>query len=84
MIGEAVRGGDSPESNRLRQADGGTRLGRSGDADAARLQLDRDLKMAISEYAPGSEIVAAKALWRSEGLRVQPGREWPKRVLAVC
>ena len=59
-------------------------LGRSGDADAARLQLDRDLKMAISEYAPGSEIVAAKALWRSEGLRVQPGREWPKRVLAVC
>ena len=59
-------------------------LARTGDADAAKLQLDRDLKVAISEYAPGAEIVAAKALWRSTGLRVQSGREWPSRAFGVC
>jgi ATP-dependent helicase YprA (DUF1998 family) len=59
-------------------------LARTGDADAARLQLDRDLKMAIADYAPGAEVVAAKALWRSTGLRVQSGRDWPKRAFGVC
>ncbi len=30
------------------------------------LRLERDLRLAISEYAPGSEIVADKKIWRSQ------------------
>ena len=35
----------------------------------AHLRLQRDLRVAIKEYAPGSEVVADKRLWRSEGLQ---------------
>jgi ATP-dependent helicase YprA (DUF1998 family) len=59
-------------------------LGRTGDENANKLELDRDLAIAITEYAPGSEIVAAKTLWRSDGLRVQPGLAWPRREWAAC
>lgn len=59
-------------------------LPRTGDADAPNLQLDRDLKVAIAEYAPGAQIVAAKTLWRSAGLKVQSGRDWPSRAFGVC
>jgi superfamily II DNA or RNA helicase len=34
--------------------------------DSDHLRLERDLKQAIREYAPGSEIVADKRIWRSE------------------
>ncbi len=34
--------------------------------DNAHLRLERDLRQAIKEYAPGSEIVADKRIWRSE------------------
>ncbi|QPC80936.1 DEAD/DEAH box helicase [Phototrophicus methaneseepsis] len=33
------------------------------------LRLQRDLKLAIREYAPGSEIVADKRIWRSDGVQ---------------
>lgn len=36
---------------------------------ANRVSLDRDLKLAIGEYAPGSEIVANGQMWRSAGLK---------------
>lgn len=36
---------------------------------ASRVSLDRDLKLAISEYAPGSEIVANGQMWRSAGVK---------------
>lgn len=32
------------------------------------LRLQRDLRQAIREYAPGSEVVADKRIWRSDGL----------------
>ncbi len=35
----------------------------------AHLRLQRDLSYAIREYAPGSEVVADKRLWKSAGLR---------------
>jgi hypothetical protein len=38
------------------------------------LKLERDLKIALSEYAPGSEIVAKGLLWKSEGLRLPPNK----------
>lgn len=36
---------------------------------ASRVSLSRDLKLAISEYAPGSEVVANGHMWKSIGLK---------------
>ena len=49
-------------------------LWRDGDRDAGALDLNRDLRWGITEYAPGSKVVAKKAIWESEGLRAPPGR----------
>ncbi|HEY8515417.1 MAG TPA: DEAD/DEAH box helicase [Candidatus Binatia bacterium] len=38
------------------------------------LDLTRDLALAIAEYAPGAEVVAAGHVWRSAGLKVLPER----------
>jgi hypothetical protein len=59
-------------------------LTRSGDRLARDLELDRDLRIAIAEYAPGSEVVAAKRVWRSRGLKRRPGYGWPEQQWAVC
>jgi len=50
---------------------------RSGDKEAARVDLNRDLRMAIAEYAPGAKVVADKHLWEPLGLRIPPGRRPP-------
>lgn len=55
-----------------------------GDPEATRVQLERDLKMAISEYAPGGRVVAGKWIWESTGLRILPGRQLPEYRWAVC
>ena len=52
--------------------------------DAKKLDLQRDLKIAISEYAPESEIVAGGRLWVSRGLKKIPKREWIKWKLRLC
>lgn len=59
-------------------------LAGSGDAAASRLDLSRDLSLAISEYAPGSEIVAAKAVWASTGLQARNGQQWPTYEWTEC
>jgi hypothetical protein len=59
-------------------------LTRTGVDEAAGIKLDRDLRLAISEYAPGSEVVAAKMVWRSIGLKRHPERDWRTRDWAVC
>ena len=59
-------------------------LSRSGDARAAKLDLSRDLTMAIADYAPGARTVAGKALWESRGLRVRQDQRWPTYGWAVC
>lgn len=59
-------------------------LGRTGDAQAAKLDLTRDLSLAIAEYAPGGQVVAGKALWQSVGLAKRRDREWPKYEWAIC
>ncbi|MBI3958970.1 MAG: DEAD/DEAH box helicase [Chloroflexi bacterium] len=51
---------------------------------ASSISLDRDLRIAISEFAPGGEVVAAKRIWRSVGLRKLPDREWPPYEYAIC
>jgi Lhr-like helicase len=48
------------------------------------LKLERDLKIALSEYAPGSEIVAKGLVWKSEGLRLPPNRALPQKYYARC
>lgn len=51
---------------------------------AERLELSRDLRIAIAEYAPGSEIVAGGRSWRSYGLKRVPGYEWETFNYAIC
>jgi hypothetical protein len=48
-------------------------LSKGGIANAARLDLDRDLTQAIVDYAPGSQIVADKRIWESEGVKIPNG-----------
>ena len=50
----------------------------------ARLELNRDLSVAIHEYAPGSEVIAGGVLWRSGGIYRLPGRELIARSYTVC
>jgi ATP-dependent helicase YprA (DUF1998 family) len=50
----------------------------------ARLELNRDLSVAIHEYAPGSELIAGGVLWRSAGIYRLPGRELITRSYTVC
>ena len=50
----------------------------------ARLELNRDLSVAIHEYAPGAELIAGGVLWRSGGIYRLPGRELITRSYTVC
>jgi ATP-dependent helicase YprA (DUF1998 family) len=52
--------------------------------EASKVQLERDLRIAIAEYAPGAEIVAAKRIWTGGGLYKQPKRDWPVYHYAIC
>lgn len=51
---------------------------------AKKIQLERDLRIAISEFAPGSQIVAKGYIWESAGLRVVRDRTWPIYWYAIC
>lgn len=51
---------------------------------ANEIELDRDLKQAISEFAPGGQVVAAGKIWQSMGLKRLPGRSWVFYGYAVC
>ena len=44
---------------------------------AKNIQLERDLRIAISEFAPGSQVVANGYIWQSAGLKVVRNRTWP-------
>lgn len=49
-----------------------------------RLSLSRGMRQAIREYAPGSEIVAGKTLWRSVGIQKPKGQELRVRRYGKC
>ena len=57
---------------------------------ARRLELNRDLRIALSEYAPSSEVVAGGKLWKSRYIRRSPrmrsgsGWEWESFRYAIC
>jgi ATP-dependent helicase YprA (DUF1998 family) len=52
--------------------------------EAQRLELQRDRKIAIAEYAPGCQVVAGGYLWTSHALKVLKGRAWERFRYAVC
>ena len=52
--------------------------------EASKVQLERDLRIAIAEYAPGAEVVAAKRIWTGGGLYKQPKRDWPIYHYVIC
>lgn len=52
--------------------------------EAKRLELNRDLRIALSEYAPSSQIVAGGMLWTSRYLKRLSQREWRKYRYAIC
>jgi Domain of unknown function (DUF1998)/Helicase conserved C-terminal domain len=62
----------------------GLRTEHVADGVARQLDLTRDLRIAIGEYAPGSQIVAGKKVWISGGLHKLPGKELPRHPYAVC
>ena len=45
-------------------------------AQANTVELQRDLSLAIAEFAPQSEVVANKAVWESIALKRLRGKEW--------
>jgi hypothetical protein len=52
--------------------------------EARKLELQRDLRLAISDYAPESQVVANGRVWTSYALKRPPKREWRKFKYAVC
>ncbi|MDL1944298.1 DUF1998 domain-containing protein, partial [Chloroflexi bacterium CFX2] len=52
--------------------------------EARDIELDRDLKVAISEFAPGGQVVAAKQIWYSRAIRKMPNRLWTPYAYAIC
>lgn len=55
-----------------------------GQKNTQRIKLERDLKIAISEYAPGSQVIANKYLWESKGLRVLKNKALPEYIYLEC
>ncbi|MCY3019561.1 MAG: DUF1998 domain-containing protein, partial [Planctomycetota bacterium] len=51
---------------------------------ARRLTLERDLRIAIAEYAPDGQVVAGGYLWTSRAIKRVPKLEWPRYHYAVC
>ncbi len=52
--------------------------------EASEVSLQRDLSIAISEFAPTSKLVANKKEWVSYGLKKVAEKEWDRRGYAHC
>lgn len=52
--------------------------------EAFEVLLQRDLSIAISEFAPTSKLVANKKEWTSYGLKRVVGKEWPRKLYKRC
>ncbi len=57
---------------------------RTSNAESNTVSLQRDLSIAISEFAPSSELVANKKIWKSYGLKKVVGKEWERYWYARC
>ena len=56
----------------------------SNEGAASNLRLQRDLRIAVSEFAPSSPVIANGYVWKSTGLRAVPERAWERYRYAVC
>ena len=57
----------------------------SGDnEEAKKIDLSRDLKMAISEFAPPAQIVANGKIWKSYAINTVPNKSWPAYIYHEC
>ena len=54
------------------------------DEEAKKIDLSRDLKMAISEFAPPAKIVANGKVWESYAINTIPDKGWPAYVYHEC
>ena len=52
--------------------------------EAFEVLLQRDLSIAISEFAPTSKLVANKKVWTSYGLKRVAEKEWPRKSYKRC
>jgi ATP-dependent helicase YprA (DUF1998 family) len=48
------------------------------------IKLERDLRLAIAEFAPGSKVIANNFIWESSGLKIVRDRAWPIYHYAIC
>lgn len=55
-----------------------------GHTAATHLDLSRDLRIGITDYAPGSRVVADKKLWEPVGFRIPAGKALIDYVWATC
>ena len=61
-----------------------SRKGRANAPWAQDLELDRDARIGIVEYAPGAEVVARGRVWTSRGVGFYPKHFMPERYYKVC
>ncbi len=55
------------------------------DKRSRELHLERDLRQAIVEYAPGADVVADKRIWHSGGIEIRKTpRDWFYRICSRC
>ncbi|MEW6244892.1 MAG: helicase-related protein [Bacillota bacterium] len=57
---------------------------RKSDDESAGVVLQRDLSIAISEFAPTSEVIANKRVWKSHGLKKVAGYAWERVCYSRC
>lgn len=56
----------------------------AADPVGGRLELGRDLSLAIYDYAPGNQVVAGGRVWTSAGLKKRPGKELVRHKYRIC
>lgn len=56
----------------------------AADTVGRKLDLGRDLSLAIYDYAPGNQVVAGGRVWTSAGLKRRPGKELDNHRYRVC
>ncbi len=52
--------------------------------EASQVELQRDLRLAIAEYAPGSEVIAAKRVWVGGGVHKPSTQDWQTYHYVIC
>lgn len=52
--------------------------------ESAQVLLQRDLSIAISEFAPSGQVIANKRTWTSYGLKKVAAKEWPQMLYKRC